>query len=1754
MFEQSKDSLKSSSVVEMLDRLEGRVERGSIKKNEAEKSISVVAEGIAKAKKIVDQDFDNMTPEQIADLSNAWKAFGKDGILKGEQNKELRVKLQKLWNENGINPSLDRFARQVWRTEMVDYLIDKLAASSRPNQGEIVEKVMAAQIVSEKEDDPIEALTGAMNLDKAIYGKAVRVELAGRMDKSDKSGGVSNLPNLFPELVDDMSRLSIKIVVGGALMEIPLEMTNALVFKKMVVKDGRIYGQMKNGCRGNLVVIDVVKTGAGTPPVRVGDGGVVVTDVPSKPVTTVPSVNVTDQPVTTVPSVNVTDQPVTTVPRQVTDKFVITVTPPPLAVTNQPVTTVPQQEVVDKPVTTVPKQVTDKFVITVTPPKLVVPPTQTVTDTVTPISERMNEEKSEEFLTDEFNKFIFGGGSEPKFTYDSVPEAHRDTPFSYADNGDLVFKKDLNSNEIVYTSVVVEDTVKKLTDSYDRPKIVQHFNEDWVVAMKPAQDLQDTVMPPEGAEMSLEKAEEYFRGLEYEDGQYELGESEGDWDKLVSLGIVVKTGNDEYRVNPVFDGRCVKKDNSFYAIHPAYKYVDGAAVYNPEATDEQIDYGNLTINVSSFEQLKTVPAGFHRRITGFSTDAPGITQEQFDSVDWTKFVSMEDISISYSSLRDLDVLKGLPKLKYINGYGLELNDFNSLGNLKNLEMISLSNNPYLSDVNFASNLVNLKILHLSNATVADISALRGLPNLEELNIGTTLVKDISVLKDLSGLKKLYIDDEVCIENISSVKALIEKGVDVRTLHDYEYLSVIASMIDAGGYRTRTPESEFKDEPFQIEDGKLIFKEGGMRWYNEQIELPESIYNSQIEIVRKSLNDWWKFVHNETTTTAVSVPVVAPVEAPETSSVRLNEVAARIISETVDLVPETGDENEPFYLYPFSTGIGFAEKGGPDNPVYNLTTDKEMRAVAEQLRDELNRRWAEVKKVERVKLQEVYPNLKLAIESLNSAHTQIKTVLYPNLEADVKAKAATQPLPPDYYDKKNGLGLVEDLLERPFDPQDYLPIMMKESRLIPDVELGFFQIDGGAQAEMKKYYNYTIEGADLKDPVKNSVAGILYYDRCLNRYAQDKRYGDLKEDDTRLLSYALYNKGPTNLRRVWDIVKPAAEGGYMAFEKALSDAICAQLGAASGDAKTVADTSYTVNYLEYPGVAAYLEVYQDPARQALLSNNLIINGQDSGMTVYQVAVMLRYARLVDALREQSDFEGASVRVLQDVPDDQLIYARVFATPEKGLWSYSNELRRLAITEFGIDAFTADDEPASYLQRDAERQNIIRMIVDFNNERNPAVIARGGISDADVIAADVEIWLPNSVYMKAWLDYSQEAIVKNDEYLRKADVDVSKKAKEELQKRNVPEVPSSSEVMLTPNTDLSSDMVDRLAARTLGYAVFQGNVSSKDGWSISYDSEMEKQGLQIPDYNGDYEAFLSGATFPADGKFEAGKVYLPLSGKVIDKDSDRKKTQYIVIHSTNSTAEDRGVEPTVKKGRAHFVIGRDGIIHKPRDIEDNFDHVGKMKNKRAKGKWNGDSDVSSTALGIEVAAKPGEAFTPEQYAALKSLVEALGEKYQIPKKNVLCHSQVGCITYKGRVQRFSKPDPANFDWSRIGFPNNYNLIDYDVLNGNMDANFINVIGSGKSSDFVGTTDAMFVGVKASQLLGKDSALSSKRSDRLTLDVASKRIEIVDYTVKKGDNLTTIAKRYGTDVSVIMDYNKMKSADLSVGQRIKVPKNYK
>lgn len=120
---------------------------------------------------------------------------------------------------------------------------------------------MAGQIVSATENEPHEALNTGKDIDGKLRSDSVRTELAEEMVKSRSRGGIAEIRDgaIFGRAYEVDA---VKVIVGGSLYKFDvnnLELAQKFTFKNMVLKEDvrRIYAQMKNGCRGNLVIIEL---------------------------------------------------------------------------------------------------------------------------------------------------------------------------------------------------------------------------------------------------------------------------------------------------------------------------------------------------------------------------------------------------------------------------------------------------------------------------------------------------------------------------------------------------------------------------------------------------------------------------------------------------------------------------------------------------------------------------------------------------------------------------------------------------------------------------------------------------------------------------------------------------------------------------------------------------------------------------------------------------------------------------------------------------------------------------------------------------------------------------------------------------------------------------------------------------------------------------------------------------------------------------------------------------------------------------------------------------------------------------------------------------------------------------------------------------------------------------------------------------------------------------------------------------------
>lgn len=146
-------------------------------------------------------------------------------------------------------------------------------------------------------------------------------------------------------------------------------------------------------------------------------------------------------------------------------------------------------------------------------------------------------------------------------------------------------------------------------------------------------------------------------------------------------------------------------------------------------------------------------------------------------------------------------------------------------------------------------------------------------------------------------------------------------------------------------------------------------------------------------------------------------------------------------------------------------------------------------------------------------------------------------------------------------------------------------------------------------------------------------------------------------------------------------------------------------------------------------------------------------------------------------------------------------------------------------------------------------------------------------------------------------------------------------------------------------------------------------------------------------------------------------LPGAHFVASPNFDERRPNLVIIHHTsNETMQEalRTLTSPARQVSAHYLIGRDGQILQLVDERDRAWHAGVSW-------WNGQTDVNSASIGIELDNNGNEPFASAQIQALLLLLADLKERYRIPTANFVGHADVA----PGR-----KVDPsAWFPWDQL-----------------------------------------------------------------------------------------------------------------------------
>ncbi|WP_425405632.1 N-acetylmuramoyl-L-alanine amidase [Hwanghaeella sp.] len=131
--------------------------------------------------------------------------------------------------------------------------------------------------------------------------------------------------------------------------------------------------------------------------------------------------------------------------------------------------------------------------------------------------------------------------------------------------------------------------------------------------------------------------------------------------------------------------------------------------------------------------------------------------------------------------------------------------------------------------------------------------------------------------------------------------------------------------------------------------------------------------------------------------------------------------------------------------------------------------------------------------------------------------------------------------------------------------------------------------------------------------------------------------------------------------------------------------------------------------------------------------------------------------------------------------------------------------------------------------------------------------------------------------------------------------------------------------------------------------------------------------------------------------------------------------LVLHYTDTESAEDALEilcDPSKEVSAHYLIDEDGTVYRLVAEEKRAWHAGLSY-------WRGQRDVNSHSIGIELQ-NPGERFgyrpfAEPQMAALISLCRGILQRWQIPSRNVVGHSDIACDR---------KHDPGHlFNWQGL-----------------------------------------------------------------------------------------------------------------------------
>lgn len=152
--------------------------------------------------------------------------------------------------------------------------------------------------------------------------------------------------------------------------------------------------------------------------------------------------------------------------------------------------------------------------------------------------------------------------------------------------------------------------------------------------------------------------------------------------------------------------------------------------------------------------------------------------------------------------------------------------------------------------------------------------------------------------------------------------------------------------------------------------------------------------------------------------------------------------------------------------------------------------------------------------------------------------------------------------------------------------------------------------------------------------------------------------------------------------------------------------------------------------------------------------------------------------------------------------------------------------------------------------------------------------------------------------------------------------------------------------------------------------------------------------------------------------------------------RKKTKYIIVHTSELGRQ--ATLRVVSKGKrfrngrrthgghTHYVVARNGRTYRILDKKYVADHAGLSM-------WNGDTDISTLSIGIELVGYHYAPISDAQYLSVGHLIDILQRVYNLDDRAVLTHSQVAYglpNRWHRKNHRGRKRCAKNFNRARAG----------------------------------------------------------------------------------------------------------------------------